>query len=326
MNLSIPTIRIGGRYRIQLRNAEGKVTKETDWFDNLVTNTGLDWYGACTADKIQQFAGYAPWGRCAVGTSNTPPTNTDTTLNAQIAVQPDYSNFAMQPSGSTTYVSGPPAYLTTTNTYTFTLGAVVGNIAEIGVGCFPSAGPTPTSATNLTLFSHALIQSGGSPTTISVTAADQLIVTFELRYYINTTDTPYSVIIAGVTYSGNMRSCVANLGSSYLLANQVDASTPTGNNTFCTVYNGTIGTITSIPSGTSSSIGQSSLPSYTAGTYTKSYTFNASTSTGNLSGGITAIGFACCLQGWQFSVSPAIPKDNTKIMSLSFSVSWARYP
>ena len=326
MNLEVQAGRIGGRYKIQLFDRNGLLTRETDWFDNLITNTGLDWYGSGVQDYHSSFSGYAPWGRCAVGTNNTPPTNTDTTLGTQLAVQPIYSANSQQPSGSVTYVAGPPAYFTTTTTFTYALGAVVGNIAEIGVGCFPSTGGVPTPTTNLTLFSHALIQSGGSPTTISVTAADQLVVTFELRYYINTTDTPYSVTISGTGYTGTMRSSNQSLNFSFTLAGTNDSNAPGNNNTACTVYNGALGPVTGLPTGSSSYIGQSTIPSYTAGTYTKSYTYNATTATGNLTGGISVIAVQSAFQVWQFSISPNIAKDNTKTMSLTFSYSWNRYP
>lgn len=326
MNIKLPPGKVGGRYKIQLANGEGEITQETDWFDNLITNTGLDWYGAGVVDYNPSSTAYSPLGRCAVGTNNTPPSNTDTTLGTQVATQPAYNSPAQSPGGSVTYVSGPPAYFTTTVTYTFPLGAVVGNLAEIGVGCFPSTGGTPTSSTPMTLFSHALIQSGGSPTTISVTSADQLIVTFELRYYINTTDTPYSVVISGNTYTGTMRSSTSNLGNIFTLANKVDTNAPGNNSTACDVYNGSIGSITGLPSGASAFIGQAPIPSYTSGTYTKSYTYSAGISTGNLTGGISAIAVQSCFQTWQFSISPNLLKDNTKTMTLTFSYSWSRYP
>lgn len=327
MNINLPTVKMRGRYKIQIRDAAGIVHTETDWFDNLITNTGLDWYGSGVSDYAIGSAFWAPLFRCAVGTNNTPPTNTDTTLGAQIATQPPYSvGGGSPPVSSPTYVAGPPAYFTASIVYTFALGAVIGNIAEIGVGCFPVAGGAPTSGTKLTLFSHALIQSGGSPTTISVTGADQLIVTFELRYYINTTDTPYSVIISGITYTGTMRSLNQNIGTGFSLGGTIDNTSSQSNTTSCQVYNGSLGTVTSPPSGSSVNIGSAPIPAYTGGTYTKSYTFSANTSSGNLSGGITALVVQSSFQCWQFSLSPTLPKDNTKTMTLTFSYSWARYP
>ena len=314
--------RVGGRYKIQLRNTSGDVTQELDWFDNLVTNQGLDYIGTGGNDYFMGFTQNFYVTRCAVGTGSTPPAFTDTTLTSQLYCYPTNGTNGAGTFSTPSYVAGPPAYFTSTTTFTFPLGAVVGNIAEIGVGFLPvgSTGSTP-----LALFSHALIMSGGSPTTISVTSADQLVVTYEERWYINTTSSPYSVVISGTTYSGTMLSLNQSLSGAFGLNGAITANA-SGNITRCYGYNGTIGTVTTRPSGTSTDLGAGTIPAYTTGTYTTSMTFNCTTAQGNLSGGISVAAIQTSFQCWQFSLSPAIPKDNTKTMSLTFSISWARYP
>lgn len=308
-----PTIeyKVAGRYRIQVCTATGEVREDTGWFDNLVTNYGLDLYGNVPANFDSSSTVTL---RCAVGTSNTTPTVSDVNLGAQVGNS--------QTGGATTntFVAGPPDYISAITTYTFPLGAIVGNIAEIGVGILlVGAGGI------ISLFSHALIQtSGGVPTTISVTASDQLIVTFEERLYLNSTDTPYSLVISSVTYSGTLRASSYNTTSAYNLPAQVASSS--GGGTVNTVYNGTIGGINSFPSGTSVSMPAASGATYTGGTYFRSFTINMSISQGNVSGGISAIVFASSLGNVQLSVSPVLPKDNTKTLSLTYNVSWARYP
>lgn len=323
MNIDIPLrIRPMGRYNVRLRNKEGEVTKETGWFDNLITNQGLDYIGTGGVDYLAAFSNSCYITRCAVGTSSTPPAFTDISLGAQLTAYPPFGSNADLTGYSPTFVSGSPSYLTASHTYIFPLGSVVGNLAEVGVGIYPVGS---ISTDPVSLFSHALIMSGGSPTTISVTSADQLEVTFELRWYVDTTLTPYSVTISGSSYSGDLLSLITNVIST-TLNNAIDSKNPSTNNTTCTVYNGSIGTITTTPSGSSAYIGTAPIPSYVNGTYTKSYTFSADTATGNLSGGISAIVFGIVYQRWQFSISPVIAKDATKTMTLTFSISWARYP
>lgn len=114
---------------------------------------------------------------CVVGTGATPPAVTDTALVSQLAVSP---NGVMQ-SGTYSYDEiGDDLSAVTVMRYTFAIGAVVGNISEIGI--------RPSGQTNL--FSRALIvDGGGSPTTITVTASDQLIVDYTLTGTISRTVT-----------------------------------------------------------------------------------------------------------------------------------------
>jgi hypothetical protein len=324
MKLDIPLrLKCAGRYKISLRREDGSLRQETEWFDNLITNQGLDYIGTGGTDYNLAFSSNSFLTRCAVGTSSATPAFTDTTLGAQLAAQPPYGTVGDITAYSPSYVAGPPAYLTASHTYTYTLGAVVGNITEVGVGIYPVGS---VSTDPIAVFSHALIMSGGSPTTISVTSADQLEVTFELRWYVDTTLNPYTVTISGTGYSGDSLSLTTALSTAFVLASSIDANAPGNNTTRCYVYNGSIGTVTTAPSGTSADLGQAPIPSYTTGTYTKSYTYSANTTTGNLSGGITAIAIQTTKQCWQFSISPALAKDSTKTMTLTFAVSWARYP
>lgn len=312
-------LRLAGYYRVQVLGQDKKVIVDTGWFRNLITNTGLDQFGLAQYVNFNIPGTSQVPNRCAVGTSSTAPAVTDTVLGAQIGAAPG-PGINSNGASTVTYVAGPPAYWSSVSTFTFAVGAVVGNIAEIGTG-----GTTSLSAVPVQLFSHALIVDGtGTPTTISVTASDQLVVTFELRHYLDLTDTAYSVTISGTSYSGVIRRCAITNTSLTNPSRQVDDILQTINGT---VYNGSIGSVTSTgPSGTSADLGSSASSSYTAGTYYKSYTFSANTSQANVSGGISAILIQCTWGEWQLSVSPPIAKDATKTMTLSFNISWSRYP
>lgn len=305
--------RVKGMLRVRLRRADGSVRLDTGWFSNLITNAGLDMLGGIFPANSEGNNGVAPY-RCSVGTSNTAPAFTDTTLGNSIGYSPGLNApIGSSPKYNAGYAAGSPGYLHAVGTFVFGLGAIVGNIAEIGTGIIPTSTPS-----QLYLFSHALIMSGGTPTTISVTSADQLEVTYDLRLYVDTTDTAWSLTISGTSYSGVIRR--ANLGT----ANEQIVTSISGG--VISVYNGSIGTVTAGPSGTSDSV-NISLGGYTSGSYSINLTGSFSTSQGNLSGGITALLVNTSTFGdWQLSVTPAIAKDSTKTLSLTFSVSWARYP
>lgn len=327
MTLSLRA-RVSGRLRVQLLTVGGEVRVDTGWFKNLITDQGLDWFGVFAYTTFNG-GGYATLpGMCTVGTGNTTPSPADTALVAPLGISNAWLNppGAASPQYTQSYVVGPPDYISAVGTHTFTLGSIVGNIAEIGLGV-----QATTGATTLSLFSRALIvDGGGSPTTIAVTSADQLVVTYELRMYLNLTDTSYSVTISGTSYSGVVRRSNSTTMNATVVV-PIDKPNPgiVGySSPSITFYNGTIGAVTGVPSGTASSTySNAPQPSYTSGTYTKSYTFSFSTAQGNLSGGISAFVFKIGAFGqWQFSVSPPISKDATKTMTLQVAVSWARYP
>lgn len=309
-------VRVRGLLRVRLLREDGSVRVDSGWFPNLITDAGLDMFGGVyPAGYAMSSIPVAPY-QCAVGTGNTAPAYKDTALVSEVGhstgLNPPVSS---SPKYNAGYNSASPAYLYATGVFVFALGAIVGNLAEIGTGATTTATPS-----TLYLFSRALIvDGGGSPTTISVTSADQLEVTYQLRLYVDLTDAPYSITISGVNYTGVVRR--ASLGTA---SEQVVTSLPTtiGAN----VYNGTIGSVTGSPSGSSAFLNSGSI-SYTAGTYFASYTFSFGTGDGNLAGGISAMQVQISPFGyWQLSFSPAIAKDNTKTLTLTYNISWARYP
>lgn len=293
-----------GFYTLVVKDAEGKVKRQIGPFSNLVTNQGLDFFGPSSG-------AVSVMGYCAVGTGNAPPAYTDTTLNAQLGYVRSSGSLGPGNPASGTYVAGPPTYYSILFNFAFGLGALVGNIAEIGVG--------PASGSPVQLFSRALIlDGGGSPTTIALTSTDQLTVTYEWRWYLNTTDTSYSVTISSVAYSGIYR--LANIAST-----PVTTSTTSMQMASCRVTNGTIGSITSSPSGTSDSSNTITPGSYSPGSYFLQFNISWLTGQGNVPGGITALMFTLSNCAFQFSVSPAIPKTSSQTMSLVVNLSWNRY-
>ena len=94
-------------------------------------------------------------------------------------------------------------------------------------------------------------------------------------------------------------------------------------------YNGDIGAVTApTPSGTSGILSATPL-AYSSGSYTRAATVSAGLNDSNLSGGIMSILLSLYSTGngsYQIQFDPAIPKDSTKVLSLTIQHTWARRP
>ena len=306
-------VNMEGFFRVCVTGADGKLKTDTGWFPNLITDQGMDWFGANPAGYGNTMSRYA-----AVGAGSTTPTFADTPLTA--AMTPA----ALFTGASPSYVSGPPSYYSVVYSYQWAAGAIVGNIAEVGIGNLASLSP-PFNGT-VALFNHALIlDSGGSPTTISVLSTDTLSVSYEARLYLNITDTSYSLVIDGVTYSGIYRP--ADIANPVFSLTSFSAGLSIG---FPAIqyYPGTIGAITTRPSGSAIG-GNPSQISWSYGTYTLgTYTIQATSSIAANSQGainITAIMLTTIFGRWQFSVSPSWNRAAFQSLSTTFALSWSRY-
>lgn len=174
--IKFPRAELSGRYKLEVRR-HGKLIHDTGWFDNLITNTGLNSMGL--AREISRYA--------MVGTSNTAPAVTDTVLGAQIAVK-DTSSAPSKTTSAGVEIAGT-RYGWRRVSCPFAQGAVVGNVAEVGIGW-----------TTTEVFSRSLVTPA-----ISIIAIDQLTVVYELRMYLPTSNATGSVNIGGTTYNYTVR-------------------------------------------------------------------------------------------------------------------------
>jgi hypothetical protein len=298
--------KLSGEYRLVIKRNGEEI--DTGWFKNVILNQGLDRLG--TDDAV--LLGYA-----RVGTGTTAPVITNTTLEAQVAASES------GPSDTTVVNSGAPNYTTlTTYEYTFTQGAVTGNISEVGVGW---------ATTGATLFSRALIVDGsGTPTTITLTSIDQLIIYYRLNASQPITDTTTAVTISSVSYPYTIRTAYA-------------ASFCSGFSTFWYGYlftklsnvllygdDAALGAITGSLSGTlianSGNPGFTfTYPAYTPGSYYRDSTFSIPVNIGNAVGGIGGIQLT-----WngsllnQIVLPTPILKTNTQVLTITCRFTWAR--
>jgi len=298
-------IGLKAQYQLRILNADRSLKWESGWIPNLITDLGMDRIGN------NGGAQFAPF--CRIGTGTTTPAFTDTELVSQSASTATVITSSLVNAGAPNYET------TASSTYEFALGAVVGNMAELGMGW------TASTANTLATRSR-ILDGGGSPTTITVLSSEILQVTYQMRTFPQITDSTGNVTISGVVYGYTARLLSAASAAGFRFE-----SSPLNTVSTASAYTGSLGAITaSAPSGTSTVLTSGVLQPYTNGTYFRDYTITAAIAVGNLAGGIKSIrttlaGSAGTWSNSQIEFTPAIPKDNTKSFSLTLRTSWARH-
>lgn len=302
--LVLPSSGFAGLYKIEAIRPNGKRRMLADWFPNLITDVGLDDIGYATGTQLSA---------CVVGTGGATPTNSDTALQAQIA-----STTTVQSNTSGSQPSAP-YYGWRTRVYRFAVGAAAGNLAEVGIKTNTGGGK---------LFSRALIlDGGGSPTTITVLSDEILDVTYQLRLYPLLTDITGTIDIGGTDYDFTARAANVDDGP-FAPDSALYAGLGGPSATECTVFTGAIGAITGNPSGSSAAGATQVQAAYTPNSLFRDATFSFGLNNGNVSGGflsvLVTLGFGVNMGRMQVEFDAPVPKDNTKVMSLTFRHSWAR--
>lgn len=300
--IELPT-KLRGRYKLEAVDmATGKRRILADWFDNLITDNGLNLLATTSA-----------WSTlCCVGSGNTAPANANTALVSLIASTSTTTVTTNANNGASPYIG------TMTKTFRFPIGAATGNLSEIGVGVI---------ATNL--FSRALIlDGGGSPTTITVLSSEALDATYQLQVYVPLVDVTGTVTINAVSYAYVMRGANATSASAWGGPSAVSGDQTGLRN--CTVFNGALGAITASPGGTNASSGSIAVQAYTSGSFLIDSIVSFGLTDGNVSSGVSAAlltyGKSNNTMGqFQVSFSPALPKDASHTMTLTFRQSWNRH-
>lgn len=304
--------KVGGHYRFH----KGKVDAngepipgthhEVASFKNLVTNQGMNFLYLST--PLGGLSTFELFPACFVGTGNTTPAFTDTELDTYLAT---YNSYV---STTNVYVNDSDGhYWRYLRVFRFSAGTATGNLTEVGVG-----------RRNDLLQSRALIlDGGGSPTTITVLADEYLDVTYEWRNYIDVSDKTLVATISGVPYDVTYRPADIDTAPSI---NYPIAGEPGGNQGLMRVRETqTLGALDSEPSGAASvDLGLVVAPYVTDSWYadmTGSWALDAA----NFATGIGSLFFLCTQAKYQFSFDPKIPKDATKILTITVRVSWDRY-
>lgn len=304
-----------GHFRLEAIRLDGTKRFLAE-FDNLITNGGMD-----------MLSGSAnPTGLCAVGSGNNTPAFTDTSLQTLVA---STTNLI---STTTSAASSSPYYGQSIYTWQFPVGAATGNLSEVGAG--PSTG---------NLFSRALIlDGGGSPTTITVLSNEALNVVYTLQQYVPLTDVTGNISLGGTSYPWLIRALAATNPNTWTWDTRFAG--PYLNGTFTQQAWATYAA-SGVPKAITAGLVLPGYPgdtytnsSYTSGSYEADIQVQWSISAGNTGSGINWFQIALgnygnvststqnrgAYQIW-ISSGPAIPKDNTKVLTLNMSCIWARH-
>jgi len=284
---------VKGQYQVRLLNADGEVTYDSGFRPNMV----LDNFFQCTlvSDAYLPTNGNVT---LRVGTGSTPPQPTNTSLQNLLA-----STTSTSATSREFIVDGTTWKFEDTTTFRFTLGSVVGALSELGI-CMDGV----ANAGATTVHTRALVTDvNGSPTTVTVTVQDQLLITYKLAVIGTDTDGSGQVTLNGQIYNWITRrgaGLTAGQSLSAVLSGTLNYQNAWGTGV-------TFGAAGVAPSGAGAVNINSTKTDPLAGRIQQTITANIAQ--GNIDGGIVAIGGGA-IHKIQFT--PAIPKDATKVLSL----------
>lgn len=300
IEINLPKIKVTGHYQIQIIRANGDVDTVAD-FDNLITDACLNYMASSALSSINHIG---------VGSSQTAPQFSDTVLGAQIGSRASNSN------SFDSSFNAAGNFWESSKTWTFGLGAIVGDIAEVGAFSAPTGG---------VMVSRSLLKDGlGNPITIPVQADEQLAVTWKFRVYPPLGDFTGSFVITTngvpVNHSYIIRASDIDSPSS---AWSIGMATFTSTSTFNAYENDVLGDVYSGPTagGLGSGSGSASYDGYVAGSFERAMTLSLSSSQANFATGIGAILFN---RYYKASFSPKIPKTNIRRLELRLMIRWGR--
>lgn len=296
-----------GQYKLQVIR-RGIIRHETDWFDNLITNAGLDAYGGIRSNTYRAYIG--------TGTS---VAETDTTMPA-VATTTSYTG------SKTLQASSIPYWARERHVFTFTQGIYVGTISDVGIGW-------GTGVSSFTpLYSHALL-----PSPITLESIDQVILTYD-HYFTFSDYTYFDFDINGITYSGKTKPVFATYNRGYQ-----SLTFPGGHYYFSTnrcnrMYRGmvlaNINQLQTIHNGFTTEYDVDdhfqNVSTYVAGSFTANVSKTYPAEFGNLTdvNGTHVVlrgdpaGY--CGDSFAMSWSPAFTKTNLEKLILNFNISWGR--
>lgn len=310
-----------GRYKLIATKLDGSTRVVADWFDNLILNAGLDRLGSGGVVS-----------HCQVGTDSTPPSVGQSSLVSALATTSTQQalNYGTAEDASYVYYR---------KTFRFGVGVAAGNLSEVGVGW----------ASNF-MFSRALIKDDlGDPTTVTVLPDEVLDVVYEVRFYQNHTERTATIDISGTDYTFTFRpigltgnnsnlvftknACVQlrlflEEGYIYPTSNQFSINWTSYQEGVALVdktQTDLLGTIVSDRTGEDRN--DAFRNAYVANSYERNIR--------------STFGLNCFLAGkaetahagylletrcgnYQMLVSPSVPKTDRKVLTLDYTVSWAR--
>lgn len=175
--ISLPQIKYAGRFKI-IKRIGDKITYESNWQNNLITNAGLNYFG--TDDHSINVMDYLHLS----SNNNEPTVNDVQILNAERVARGSRIENNFQ------YTDNEPYYTETVYKYIFnpTSPRRAFNAAKLHL--------SPSNDTNDQVFSSALVKdSNGNPTTLSIREEETLEVIYGLRQYFDLTVSTSTMVL-----------------------------------------------------------------------------------------------------------------------------------
>jgi len=304
VELPRPLIQLRGRFKLVKTFANGASAVIAD-FSNIITDGGL------------QYIANNPYptSYAYLGTGTATPAANDNNITAYVT-----HNGGNPVSTAITWVSTPTPLKRMTQSYRWSIGALNGNYSEIGLGWSSN----PSGA----LWSRALILDGAqSPTTISVSSAEQLDAYYTVEDVIDTADTPFSITVTNVgTVDGFSRRLNANNANAHIAREGIIGSQNAGSVFYAALYTGVLGTYDAGTVVGGGIISNGSGNWVATGSLTKDWTVNFSTAgSGNVK---SVYGYPASNPNGNFAFGyefdTAISKTTDQTMSFSGRVTWGR--
>lgn len=319
MNIKMPPTALSGQFRMVVsEDAAGeRVKHDTGFFDNLITDVGMNRVGEAAAEFNTSIANFRTLcGRFVVGSGYATPAFTDTALVAPVA-------FASADPGldseSSSYERG---WYEITVRHQFGRGQAAGNLSEIGIQHTDASGP---------LWSRALILDGaGNPTTITVLPDDFLTCYYTLRIMIPQEDAVFNI---DVDYDDD--GIVPTVVTARPLS--TDSSSPSGgwglktagtSSTMAALrfYDGGLAAPTAnspLGSAVDSETNSFNIVPYITDSHQRFLT-RTNTLNQHNSETLRTARLGALMGRWQIEFDPPLQKNNTQTMQLTFGYSWAR--
>ena len=305
--ITLPETRIQGFVGYEIQDSDGNTLRKVNPKPQFIVDSGLNGMGSASSIILSTH--------CRVGTGTTAPNASQSDLVSQHGVASGSGTGGVDANSGS-----EPWWHSHTRTYTFAADTITGTaLTELG---FFSA------ATGGTMFSRFLFVDGvGDPAPITMLAGEILIVTYEIRNYVPNTDVvgSFNITINGTPTSFDyvIRAARANTFS------WNPPSFPSTILSYKAYETSTLGSITTVPSGTVSSTTTVNNSTYVNGDFFKTSGGTFSNTQANFTTGIGSL-CPCSSFGnelYQISFTPKIPKtslDQLVFGPTFFKQSWAR--
>lgn len=290
-------VSVSGEYRIQ-KYKKDILIEDTGWFDNLITNNGLD-----NLTRATTFVDL-----CHLGAGNTPPAFSDTALQIPIKDTTRQSYSAS--------IDQDNRYWIEESVYFFGAPGVNQNFSEIGISSLGGGAGLVSRALILDTF--------GNPTTLTQLADEDLVVIYRIKLKQPVGD--FTGVASGIGYTiraayvGVVSPSNSNAWSNSLQSFRIQ---PIANN--FRVGTGTIGSITG---GISSPIAivnpTTQNDSYVLGSSHRTGSVVIPGNQGNVS--ISTIQWQFGPTCWQAQFDTPIEKTSPRTLRFNLGLSWSREP